>query len=190
MIGRDWRLRTAASTGLLFIPGCLRCRPWMKILTGANSQVFYPSSQASPSAVRRSCQQTSLLQPPVLAGFLPALRHPQVLSDGPAIRDISRASGRWAKEMTVQSVHPRETSRDLLDAVKSYIMGLPALLPIRRNVSCGFLSSLKSIALARLEPSTFGSSGKHTNHFTTIATVRWLKIQNSHTPRSFCGCQE
>jgi hypothetical protein len=39
-------------------------------------------------------------------------------------------------------------------------------------VCCGFLSPLKSIALAGFEPANFGSSGKHTNHYTTKATLR------------------
>jgi hypothetical protein len=37
-------------------------------------------------------------------------------------------------------------------------------------VCCGFLSLLKSIALAGFEPATFMSSGKHTNHYTTKVT--------------------
>jgi hypothetical protein len=35
------------------------------------------------------------------------------------------------------------TSRDLQYAVKSYDLGPPSLLPIQRNVCCGFLSPLK-----------------------------------------------
>jgi hypothetical protein len=50
-------------------------------------------------------------------------------------------------------------------------MGCPALLIIRRKVCFGFLSPLKkSIALTGFEPVTFGSSDKHTNHYTTKAT--------------------
>jgi hypothetical protein len=48
-------------------------------------------------------------------------------------------------------------------------MGHPALIIIRRKVCCGFLSPLKSIALAGFEPPTFVSSGKHANHHTTKA---------------------
>jgi hypothetical protein len=91
-----------------------------------------------------------------------ALWQPPVLSGGPVSRDISGASTKWTKEMRILSIRPRGTSRDLLHAVKSYDMGPPALLPIRRKVYCWFLSPLKSIALAGLEPATFGSSGKHT----------------------------
>jgi hypothetical protein len=34
-----------------------------------------------------------------------------------------------------------------------------------------FYRPQKSIALAGFEPATFGSSGKHTNHYTTEATM-------------------
>jgi hypothetical protein len=49
----------------------------------------------------------------------------------------------------------------------SYDMGPAALLPILRKVCCGFLSPLKIHRFG--EPATFGSSGKHTNHYTTEA---------------------
>jgi hypothetical protein len=49
-------------------------------------------------------------------------------------------------------------------------MGPTALLPIRGKVCCGFLLPLKIHRLCRFEPATFGSSGKHTNHYTTKAT--------------------
>jgi hypothetical protein len=49
--------------------------------------------------------------------------------------------------------------------------------PSERKVCCGFLSPLKSIALAEFEPANFGSSSKHTNHYTTKATeARYLSI--------------
>jgi hypothetical protein len=44
-------------------------------------------------------------------------------------------------------------------------MGPPALLPIRKKACSEFVSPLKSIGLAGLEPATFGSSGNHTNHY-------------------------
>jgi hypothetical protein len=46
-------------------------------------------------------------------------------------------------------------------------MGPAALLPILRKVYCGFLSPLKIHRFG--EPATFGSIGKHTNHYTTEA---------------------
>jgi hypothetical protein len=54
--------------------------------------------------------------------------------------------------------------------------------PSERKVCCGFLLPLKIHCLGRFEPTTFGSSGKHTNHYTTEATsvcmhvtiVEWL----------------
>jgi hypothetical protein len=33
-----------------------------------------------------------------------------------------------------------------------------------------FIALKKSVALAGFDPATFGSSGKHTNHYTTKAT--------------------
>jgi hypothetical protein len=56
-------------------------------------------------------------------------------------------------------------------------MGPPALLPIRRKVCCGFLLPLKIHRIGRFEPATFGSSGKHTNHYTTEATNLCVKTR-------------
>jgi hypothetical protein len=70
MMGRDWRIRTAAFTSLFFIPGDLRCEPWMMILFETNSQLVYQSALAAPRAVRRSCQQRNLWQPQLQARFL------------------------------------------------------------------------------------------------------------------------
>jgi hypothetical protein len=50
-------------------------------------------------------------------------------------------------------------------------MGPLALLPIRKERELRIFIALKIIALAGLEPATFGSSGKHTNHYTTKATA-------------------
>jgi hypothetical protein len=47
------------------------------------------------------------------------------------------------------SIRPRGTSRDLLHVVKPYVMGPPALLPIRRKVCCGFLSPLEIHRIGR-----------------------------------------
>jgi hypothetical protein len=41
---------------------------------------------------------------------------------------------------------------------------------LRERCAAGFLSPLKSIALAGFEPANFGSSGKHTNRYTTKPT--------------------
>jgi hypothetical protein len=54
-------------------------------------------------------------------------------------------------------------------------MGPSALPPTRRNVCCGFLSPLKSIASAEFEPASLGSSDKHTNHYATEATNRRVR---------------
>jgi hypothetical protein len=82
-MGWDWRLRTAASTGLLFIPGWSWCGPCMMVLAEANSQFVYQRARAATSTVWQSCQcqQRHVWQPPVL-------------SSGPAIWDISGESGR------------------------------------------------------------------------------------------------
>jgi hypothetical protein len=51
-----------------------------------------------------------------------------------------------------------------------------------------FIALKKSIALAGFEPATFGSSGKHTNHYTTKAT-RWgetMSLNGGHQ-RAYCS---
>jgi hypothetical protein len=49
---------------------------------------------------------------------------------------------------------------------------LPALLHIReKGVLRIFIALKKSVALAGFEPATFGPCGKHTNHYTTKATL-------------------
>jgi hypothetical protein len=46
-----------------------------------------------------------------------------------------------------------------------------------------FFIALKTIALAWFKPATFGSSGKHTNHYTTEATPMLLlfRLSFQHT---------
>jgi hypothetical protein len=65
------------------------------------------------------------------------------------------------KEMRILSIRPCGTSRVLLHAVKSYDMG-----PSR------FTSHPRG--------RTFGSSGKHTNHYTTKAT-QWERRYSSYS---------
>jgi hypothetical protein len=60
--------------------------------------------------------------------------------------------------------------RGLQHAVKSYDMGPPALLPLRRKVCCGILLPLKINLIAGFEPANLGSNGKLTNPYTTYAT--------------------
>jgi hypothetical protein len=50
-------------------------------------------------------------------------------------------------------------------------MGPPAYFPSKGRCAADFYYSQKSIALAGFELATFGSSGKHINHYTTEATV-------------------
>jgi hypothetical protein len=54
---------------------------------------------------------------------------------------------------------------------RKILHGPPALLPIRRKLCCGFYSPYKSISSAGFEPATLGSSSRHTNHYTTEATI-------------------
>jgi hypothetical protein len=42
-----------------------------------------------------------------------------------------------------------------------------------------FIALKKSIALAAFEPATFGSSGKHTNHYITKATVHIYIVKHT-----------
>jgi hypothetical protein len=53
----------------------------------------------------------------------------------------------------------------------------PLYFPSERKVCCGFLSPLKIHRLGQvLNPQPLGSSGQHTNHYTTKATVILLHI--------------
>jgi hypothetical protein len=74
------------------------------------------------------------------------------------------------EEMRILCIHPRGTSRFLLHAVKSYNMGPSRFTSHpRERCSADFYRPLKSIALAGFEAAAFGSSGTHTNHYTTKA---------------------
>jgi hypothetical protein len=95
-----------------------------------------------------------------------ALWQPPVLPGGLVSRDISGGSRRMGKG------NENLVSVLLGLQVKSYGMGPPALLPIQRKVCCRFLSPLKIHHLG--EPAAFGSSGKHTNHYTTEAIVLYI----------------
>jgi hypothetical protein len=81
MMGWDWHLKTASSTDVLFIPGDLWCWPWYDETDWGKLSTCLSQRSGSPSTGWWSCQQRHLWQPPVLSG-------------GPAIRDISGASGR------------------------------------------------------------------------------------------------
>jgi hypothetical protein len=79
--------------------------------------------------------------------------------------------------MRILPIRPCGTSRVLLHAVKCYDMG-PSRFTSHPRGRCAadFLSPLKYIALAGFKPATFGSSGKHTNHYTTKATNNMIVI--------------
>jgi hypothetical protein len=110
MMGWDWRLRTAASTGLLFILG------WFAMWT----MVWWYRLRLTPNLSTRA-----LWKPEVLSDG-PVRRHLwqlPVLAGGPVSRDISGSSqycpvvlpsetslervGEWAMEMRICSIHPR-----------------------------------------------------------------------------------
>jgi hypothetical protein len=95
------------------------------------------------------------------------------------------------EEMRILSSRPCGTSSVLLHSVKSYDMGPSRFIPIREEgVLRIFIALKKYIALGGFEPATFGSSGKHTNHFTTKATcgtstaspLKLLQILSSQVP--------
>jgi hypothetical protein len=52
----------------------------------------------------------------------------------------------------------------------------PLYFPSERKVSCGFLSPLKIHRVGRVLNAIFGSSGQHTNHYTTKAIDCHIKI--------------
>jgi hypothetical protein len=64
---------------------------------------------------------------------------------------------------------------DVLHAVKSYDMGLSALLSTRRKVCCGFLSP--KIYSAGSEHANLGSNGKQAEHYTTEATIHTVQSE-------------
>jgi hypothetical protein len=76
------------------------------------------------------------------------------------------------EEMRILSIHPCGPSRIFLHTTKSYDMGPSSFTsqPKEEGVLRIF------IALAGFEPATFGSSGKHSNHYTTKATYASLHI--------------
>jgi hypothetical protein len=93
-----------------------------------------------------------------------------------ATRDLWR-SRRWAKERgKILSIHPCGTSRVLLQAVNLTICDLPALLHIREEGVLRIFIDLKNPSpWPGFEPATFGSSGQHTNHYTTTkATFKYF----------------
>jgi hypothetical protein len=136
MMGRDkvseWLLlRTFYSS-----PGDLRCGPWMMILTRDNSQLVYQSALAASSTVRRSCQQR--LSVPAPQYWLVSCQQRHLWSEWEV--------GEGNENLVYPSLW---TSRVLLHAIKSYDVGPPALLSVRRKVCCGFLSPLKFHHLGR-----------------------------------------
>jgi hypothetical protein len=83
--------------------------------------------------------------------------------------------------MIILSIRPCGTSRVILHTVKSYTTwDLPALLPIREEGVLRIFIALKNPSTwPGFEPATFGSSGQHTNHYTTKATSYKFNLFNS-----------
>jgi hypothetical protein len=142
MMGRDWRLRTATYRGLFFHP---------RVIFDVDHGWWYWLG-LTPNL------STIALWPPVLDGFLSAETFLAATSTVwfPAIRDVSGASGRMG-EGNENLVYP-----SLWDFKRSFTSR-----KILWHETSGFTSQPKEgvlrifIALAGLEPATFGFSGKH-----------------------------
>jgi hypothetical protein len=76
----------------------------------------------------------------------------------------------------ILSIHSRGTSRAPLHAVKSYDMG-PSRFTSHPRGRCAedFIALKNPSPWPDFEPATFGSSGQHTNHYTTKATRTVLR---------------
>jgi hypothetical protein len=70
----------------------------------------------------------------------------------------------------ILSIHPCETSRVLLHAVKSHNMGCYHFTIREEGVLQIFIALKNPSPWPGLAPATFGSSGQHTNHYTTKVT--------------------
>jgi hypothetical protein len=62
------------------------------------------------------------------------------------------------------------TSRDILHALKSYDVGLSGFTSRPKESVLRIFIALKIHRLGRARTATFGSNGKHTNHYTTKST--------------------
>jgi hypothetical protein len=71
------------------------------------------------------------------------LTRPPELSDNPTCKVIWERLGGMGEWVAILRISIWDTSKNLYHALKSYDMGLPALLPIRRKVCCGLFSPLK-----------------------------------------------
>jgi hypothetical protein len=154
MMGWDWRLRTAASTGLLFILGwfAMWTMVWwyrLRLTSNLSTRALWKPEVLSSGPVSSSqywlaslSAETSLVAPSTVRWSC-HLRHLWSESE----------SGRWKWEFILSILVG--TSRDLLHAVKSCDIGSPALLPIPRKVCCGFLSLLKIHRLGRVRTRNF-----------------------------------
>jgi hypothetical protein len=110
-----------------------------------------------------------------------ALWQPPVLSGGPVSKEISGASRRMGEgneNLVYSSLCDFKSSFTCRKIVRHGTF--PLYFPSERKVCCGILSPLKTIGLAGFEPATFGSSRKHTNHYTNEATSIGMKTYRTN----------
>jgi hypothetical protein len=99
-----------------------------------------------------------------------ALWQPPVLSGSPVSRDISGASRRMGEgNENLVSLFPWDFKRSLTchKILQHGASGFTSHL--KESVQRIFIALKISITLVGFEPTIFGSSGKHTNHYTTKA---------------------
>jgi hypothetical protein len=114
MMGWDWRLRTAASTGLLFIPGWLQCRPWYDGINWSWLLTCLPEHSDS----HQYC----------LA----------VLSAEISLEQV----GEWTKEMRISSIRPWDLKRSL--TCHKILQHRTSGFTSHPKVCCGFFIALKN----------------------------------------------
>jgi hypothetical protein len=104
----------------------------------------------------------------VVWGKLPILPPERSLAILPLEPSSSKPGGFGRRKLLFFSTkYFFHTRRIILRAVKSYDMGCSDLFPVRGSCAANFYLPSKSIALGESEPTNLGSSGKHTNHYTT-----------------------
>jgi hypothetical protein len=113
------------------------------------------------------------------------LIRPPELSGNPTSRVIwyqARGMGERNGNLVLRSVFVH-TCKWFLHAIKSCDTGLPALLPLRRKACCGFLRPLKIHCICRVWTREPWVQCKHTNHYTTEATVYQIhnKVSRKNT---------
>jgi hypothetical protein len=102
---------------------------------------------------------------------------PPELSGNPTSRDILEQVEGVDERVRILCLSIWDTSMDIYHAVKSYDMGPPALLPIWRKECWAIFIALKNpSSQVGFELVTLGSSGKHTDHYTTDTTAQMVTL--------------